>query len=446
MPIPSLTQFNPFNVPWQGKAIDEIRTEYDYSKGVHEVLLSGSVGSAKSCLLAHLVVTHCLFNKGARVLVARKSMPDLKDTIWNEILDHIEEDLTDGKDYIHNKARASIKFSNGSEIVTRSWADGKVKKVRSLILSMAVIEELTEEDDGKFYKELKMRVGRIPEIEEKLIVCATNPDSPAHWAYKYFIANTNPLRHVYYSITEDNPYLPQSYIDGIRETLSPKEALRMLHGQWIELAEEVVYYNYSRDRNYIDEKYKIDQRFPIDLFFDFNIAGGKPMSAGFGQFKNGVYHAGKTYIVHGARTLDIMEEMYRDGLFNNKSIFRVFGDATGNHRDTRSTRSDYDIIQDFLRKIGVRYQIKVPRSNGAIRDRHNKANAMFCNDLGEVRYYVYKEAEPLDEGFRLTKLKKGSQYIEDDSFEFQHITTAGTYWIVGTLKMIVNQKTHSTKR
>lgn len=446
MPIPSLTQFDPYLVPWQGNALEQIRDGYDYSKGVHEVLLSGSVGSAKSCLLAHLVVTHCLFNSGAKVLVARKSMPDLKDTILNEILDHIEEDLVEGKDFIHNKSRSSIKFSNGSEIVTRSWADGKVKKVRSLILSMAVIEELTEEDDGKFYKELKMRVGRIPSIKEQLIVCATNPDSPAHWAYKYFIANNNPLRHVYYSITEDNPFLPQSYIDGIRETLSPKEALRMLHGQWVELSEEVVYYNYSRDRNYIDKKYIFDNRHPIDLYFDFNIASGKPMSAGTGQLINGVYHAAKTYIVHGARTLDIMEEMHRDGLFKNNGIFRVFGDAAGKHRDTRSVRSDYDIIEDFLKKIGARYQMKVPKSNGAIRERHNKSNATFLNDLKQVRFYVYKEAENLDEGFRLTKLKKGSQYIEDDSFEFQHITTAATYWIVGTLKMVINRKTHSQQR
>lgn len=446
MPIPSLTEFNPFIIPWQGTATKEIRTEYDYNLGVHEVLFSGSVGSAKSCLLAHLVVTHCLFNKGARALVARKSMPDLKDTIWNEILEHVEEDLVEGKDYVHNKSRTSIKFSNGSEIVTRSWADGKVKKVRSLILSMAVIEELTEADTADFYKELKMRVGRIPVIKEQLIICATNPDSPAHWAYKYFIANSNPTRHVYYSITSDNPFLPKSYIDGIRETLSPKEARRMLHGEWLELSNEVIYYNYSREKNFIDAVYEFDRKYPIDIMFDFNIAEGKPMSAATGQNINGTYHTKKTYIIHGARTLDIMEEMYRDGLFESTSMFRIFGDAAGKHRDTRSVRSDYDIIESFLKRIGVRYQMKVPKSNGAIRERHNKMNAAFQNDLGNVRFFIYKEAEPLDEGLRLTKLKKGSQYIEDDSFEFQHVTTASGYWVVALTKMIVTTRTHTEQR
>jgi hypothetical protein len=40
---------------------------------------------------------------------------------------------------------------------------------------------------------------------------------------------------------------------------------------------------------------------------------------------------------------------------------------------------------------------------------------------------VYKKAATLDEGMRLTKLRPGSQYIEDDSKRYQHITTALGY-------------------
>ena len=445
--IPSLTELNPFAVPWQGKALIDIRKVYNYSQGVHEVLLSGSVGSAKSVLLAHLVVTHCLFNKGARVLVARRSMPDLKDTIWNEILDHIDGVLIEGKDYTYNRSRTSLKFANGSEIITRSWADGKIRKFRSLILSMAVIEELTESEDGEFYKEIKMRVGRIPNIKEKLVVCATNPDSPSHWAYKYFIDNQNEKRHVYYSITDDNPFLPASYVEGIRETLSPREARRMLQGEWLELSQEVVYYNYTKENNYIDHEYTWSASHPRDIMFDFNIGAGKPMSAAVGQYIDSVFHVAKTYIIHGARTLDIMEEMFIDGFFDSSSMYRVFGDAAGKHRDTRSIRSDYDIIEDYVKKLSIRYQMRVPKSNGAIRERHNKMNAVFKNDLKEVRFFVYKEAKPLDEGLRLTKLKKGANYIEDDSFEFQHVTTAVGYWVVYLLKMVSNNiQIHSQRR
>lgn len=34
------------------------------------------------------------------------------------------------------------------------------------------------------------------------------------------------------------------------------------------------------------------------------------------------------------------------------------------------------------------------------------------------------------EGFRLTKLKEGADYIEDDANDYQHITTSVGYWVV----------------
>jgi len=424
--IPALTEFDPYAIRWQGEIINDIRNQYDYTKGTHELLLSGSVGSAKSAFMAHVGITHCLFFEKAKCLVTRRSRPDLEETLWRELLDHIEGCLTEGHDYEVNNAKMKISFSNGSEIITRTFADGRYKKFRSLILSMALIEELTENDDMEFYKEIRMRVGRAVHVPEHLIIAATNPADPLHPAYKYFIKSKNPLRHVKYSITSDNPFLPSSYIEGLKESMSPREARRMLEGEWLELSRDVIYYNYSNEKNFRDYRKEIDPKYPIDLMFDFNIAANKPMSAGVGQYIDGVFHIIKTFIIEGARTLDIMEEMESYGIFNHKSLYRVFGDATGNARDTRSKRSDYNIIEDYLRNL-VRYQMKVPASNPPVRTRHNLMNALFENEKGEIRFYIYKDAEEADEGFRLTKLLPRSNYVEDDSFKFQHITTSCGY-------------------
>jgi hypothetical protein len=116
------------------------------------------------------------------------------------------------------------------------------------------------------------------------------------------------------------------------------------------------------------------------------------------------------------------------GIFKNKVLFRIFGDASGKNNDTRSKRSDYDIIEDYL-KNKIRYQMKVPKSNPPIRKRHNLVNAMCKNDKKVVRLFVYKDAPEADKGFRLTKLLPKANYVEDDSFRFQHITTAIGYWI-----------------
>ena len=52
---------------------------------------------------------------------------------------------------------------------------------------------------------------------------------------------------------------------------------------------------------------------------------------------------------------------------------------------------------------------------------------------------LYKGAKAADEGFRLTKLKKGSGLIEDDSLKQQHVTTAIGYWVVYVLERLVKK-------
>jgi len=122
-----------------------------------------------------------------------------------------------------------------------------------------------------------------------------------------------------------------------------------------------------------------------------------------------------------------MIEMKARGLLDYPTNYVVHGDATGKARNTRSVQSDYDIIQDFLEDERVRFDIDVPRSNPPIRTRHNVVNGTICSKSGSRRLFVYKDAPTVDEGLRLTSLKKGAQYLEDDSKSFQHITTALGY-------------------
>lgn len=448
---PSFTQFNPHDVPYQFQVIKDVERNYDYNLGVHEFLLSGSVGSAKSILLAHLGIKHCLKFERARVCLGRKAMPDLKDTILQKVLEHLEEDFVEGEDYEHNETKGKVLFYNGSEIISRSWSDKKFKRFRSVELSAGIVEELTENDDEykDFYTEMKMRVGRLPHIKENWIGCATNPDDPAHWAHKYFIESDALTRHVYYSVTTDNKFLPKWYVDQLKKDLDPKMAQRMIYGKWISIGQEVVYYAYDRQVNFRDAPYKIDPKHPIAINFDFNIGEGKPMSACFHQHIDGVFHFGEDYVVDGARTTDILEEMAGRGLFEYDTLYLIHGDATGRSRDTRSVRSDYDIIQKFLanyrQKSGkaLRVDMRVPLANPPVRTRHNTVNAQMKNSLGEVRLYVYQGAKTLDEGFRLTKLKPGGKYIEDDSKRYQHVSTAAGYGIVSTL-LYTNRKPQGT--
>jgi len=436
---PGFSEFNPATIPFQLNVIRDIRT-FDYSLGTPEILLSGAVGSAKSILMAHIGVTHCLDNPGARILLGRRSMPSLRDTLLKVIIDHIGE-----IPHSHNKHRGIISFANKSEMIPYSWADTNYEKVRSLELSAAILEELSENDDMVYYKEIFARVGRLSHVKEKFVIGATNPDDPAHPLYKYFIASDNPMRWVYYSKTLDNPYLPETYISQLEEMYDPKMALRMLEGQWISVSEESLYYGYDREHNYVNSEYKVDPAYPIHWCHDFNIGHGKPMSSCFFQYINGIFHIFAEVIVEGSRTETICEESANRGLLDYNAQYIINGDAMGRYKGSSQSRhSDYEIIKIFLdtyevkddsgKKRYPRYEVKVTKANPKLRLRHNLVNGQLHNTKGQRRVLVYKGCDTVDEGFRLTKLKKGAEYLEDDSKYYQHVTTAFGYGLVRTLK------------
>lgn len=427
---PTVCEFDP--LPGQLEVIKHIRSA-DYSKGVHEVLLSGSVGSAKSLTLAHLAVTHCLFNPGAKFGIGRLGLPDLKRTLCQKIREHL---FNSGIDFQYKETRGDFYLPNRSKIEAQSWADGNYTKLGSSEYSAFGIEELTESKDSKAYDVIIQRVGRLPHVKESFVLSATNPDAPSHWAYKKIVMAKHPLVKTFYSNTFDNPYLPKTYIDKLMERLDEKMVQRMVYGRWVEIDSEVIYYSYS-DENFRNTKYEISRNYPVRLLFDFNIGEGKPFSMALAQYIPRIdeWHIFNEVIVDGSRTRDILEETASRGLLEEKTLYIVHGDGTGHARDTRSFGSDYDIIDEFLsnytQKSGerLRYEIQTQRKNPPIRERHNVMNGYMKPAKGPRRLFVYADAPTADEGFRLTKLRPKGQYLEDDRDRFQHVTTAVGYGV-----------------
>lgn len=434
---PTLQEFEP--LPKQLEILQHLRGDSDPDDGTQEVLMSGSVGSAKSIVLAHLAVTHCLEWPNANFGIGRLALPDLKETLCKKIREHL---FNTGVDYRYMETTGDFKLPRGSKIEAVSWADGNLSKLGSHEYSAFAIEELTENKDEDFYDVILQRTNRVPHIREPFVISSTNPNSPKHWAYKKLVENKSPRVKTFFSNTFDNPYLPKSYIDSLIERLDPKMARRMVYGEWIEIDQERVYYSYESAFNFIKGKYKFDANLPLRLHFDFNIGEGKPLSMVYSQFKQkthddmGEWHFFGEVIVDGQRTKDCMDEAASRGVLDMARSIIVHGDATGRNRDTRNINSDYDIIENFLanykRQDGGRpqFKISVPRANPPLRERHNISNAYMHSANGARRLFVYEDAPTLDEGFRLTALRQGGQYLEDDRARYQHCTTAATYGVM----------------
>jgi len=91
--------------------------------------------------------------------------------------------------------------------------------------------------------------------------------------------------------------------------------------------------------------------------------------------------------------------------------------------------SDLDIIKYRISNldIPIPFRIMVPPKNPAIRLRHNIVNAYLKNANGDVRLKVSSNCSTIIDGLRHTKLKAGANFVEDDSYHAQHVTTSLGY-------------------
>lgn len=439
---PCLTRFKPFG--YQKKVLSLV-LNHNYSLYTPEILLSGSVGSAKSILLAHIAITHCLRWPGACVGIGRRSLPDLKKTLYKEIIEHMSVGshgpcLIEGRHYRKRDNTAEILFSNGSSILPVTWGDQRYSKFRSMKFSMLLFEELTENDDDfePGFKILKARLRRIPWVPENLLIAATNPGEPESVWHKYFIqgAETFDSRYVFYSQTADNPYLDPVYLQQLLQDYSVLEAERYLKGRWISLEGRGIYHAYAEERNLIREPYSFDWTKPLHLTFDFNTAEGKPQScAAFQVGSDARFHFFAESVIDDANwVLDNLTDFEAQGLFEGKQGDRtvrvqkviVHGDATGRARSSNSLRSNYDLIKDWFAERGIPVVMAVPNINPPLVKRWTTVNALCQNALHEVRIYVYQTCPVLNMGMKLSRKKPGTS-IEDDSKRYQHITTALGY-------------------
>jgi PBSX family phage terminase large subunit len=404
-------------------------------------MFSGSIGSAKSICAAHIIARHLIENDGARCLILRRALKDLKRTLWPTLLAHLSDIPHVISSY--NKSEMKITLVNGSECIGDSYDKGDLEKFRSLELSMAAFEEASESNKD-VYDAVKMRIGRLPHCQENLMLTLTNPDEPSHYLYKELIERDGEgNRKVFYSLTEDNRFLPTWYIDNLKQDLTPQMAKRMLQGQWLSIQGDTPYYAYDTNKQYLkDREYKINANYAVDIGHDFNIGESKPMSCMVAQCINGTFYVARDFVVEGFNTAQIVDEVIDSKIIpDNIRHIRVFGDRNGLNKDSRGNATDYEII---IKKLTQAYPMArvekcVPRANPAIRSRQNIVNAHCLNDNGDIRLYLYRDAKVLDEGLRLTKVKKGSSYQEDDSDYFQHVVTALGYYIYYYKKVVAKR-------
>jgi len=134
-------------------------------------------------------------------------------------------------------------------------------------------------------------------------------------------------------------------------------------------------------------------------------------------------------------------EKFKD--HKNKHVL-IYGDPAGRAGEKHGHASDYTDIEGVLKANGWAFTRKVKAAHPAIKDRQNSVRAKICTADGVRTLFINpKTAKWCHEGLATVQLQKGSTFQEDQTNDYQHITTAIGYCIDVEWPVIHQVATHA---
>ena len=216
------------------------------------------------------------------------------------------------------------------------------------------------------------------------------------------------------STQENAEYLPDDYIKTLVESYPPQLIAAYLNGEFVNLTSGTVYSEYDRKKNHSSEAIQAGDALHIGM--DFNVMN---MSAVIHVFRGDTPHAVKE--LSGVRDTPTMAALIKDRYRAHQ--IAIYPDASGQNTSSKSASvSDLSI----LRQAG--FTVKAHTRNPSVKDRVNAMQAMFCNALGERRYFVNEHQCPdYAQGLEQQAYDKNGE--PDKKSGHDHLNDAGGYFV-----------------
>jgi hypothetical protein len=153
----------------------------------------------------------------------------------------------------------------------------------------------------------------------------------------------------------------------------------------------MVYYNFDQEKN--TKPMSFDPTLPIFWSLDFNVG---VMCSVLGQRDGTCVYVLDEIALPNSNTVAACEEFvartkrWVSEADRHPLPVDIYGDATGEHRDTAAMRTDWQIVRDFFAKRSFTYKmnLKIRNKNPEIKNRVNSVNGMFLNLAKERRMWI----------------------------------------------------------
>lgn len=215
---------------------------------------------------------------------------------------------------------------------------------------------------------------------------------------------------IYTAKTEDNPHLPNGYVDSLKSTYPSNLLQAYLDGEFVNLTAGSVYAEFDRELN--ASKETIIDKETLHVGLDFNVM---KMAAVIHVLRNDKPHAvGElTGVFDTPAMIQLLKSKYQ-----GQKIF-IYPDASGNNRKSQNA-SESDIA--LLRQAG--FMIMVNPANPAVKDRVLAMNKL----ISDRQYLVNPDTCPeLVESLERQAYDKNGE--PDKTSGFDHVLDATGYCI-----------------
>lgn len=415
-----------------------------FNPQVTELLWGGAGGAGKSYMACQIAVVFSKLYPGVRIFVGRKTLKSLKQSTIATLINKVHPDMGVKRDeYALHFSDMTLDYTNGSKLIFGELdyqpSDEDFARWGSLEVDFGIIEEAGEVVE-KAFSVVKSRTGRG--------ILASEYDMPG-----FIIATANPaqnfLKTRFYdpyeklgggdyqqweigdieiggkkvpsyraflrATAQDNPFLPQSYIDNLK-TLPERERRRILDGDW----------NYADDDSMLFKSGLLDKATTYDLpsgefdsFIGCDISDvGKDKSV-FTLIKNGVVVTQKTSSVQmnwektsskplGLLLADELIEFAQRNGFTQKDSKRIAIETNGvgaSCRDALRLRgwSITEYIATHKSRSENYYQLMLDFDSGALKIYHELTG--LDNLRKELAAHTYEMREQIPDVCKKDKIK-----------------------------------------
>ena len=278
----------------------------------------------------------------------------------------IEDDLKMlGLSYTLNKSDYFIDIHGYGKIIFRSY--DRPERIIAYETAHSIVDELDTLPRDKaavVWRKISER-NRQKCKGKNTIGCVTTPDQ----GYSGFIYEKwYKLKQEGYGVikapTYSNPYLPDGYVQQIRDNYDPLLAEMYIEGEIVNLSRNKVYHYFDRTKHNSDRLIKPDDHLHIGL--DFNVGG---CVANVWVLDDGYPVAVDEFISRD--TMDICNNIIARYKGNTVT---VYPDASGQASRTNASQTDIDIIRSYHMPVNV------GSTNPAVKDRINAMNKLMAYD------------------------------------------------------------------